>query len=167
VNEPPQVSPRGSSAAVQLRRASAVDAAAIAVLLEPYAAKAIVLPRPVAEVRRYIDNFLVATNGDVVVGAVALRDFGGGLEEVRSLVVAPEHVNCGLGSRLVTRALDLARSRRARRVFTLTQRPGLFERLGFRIVDKGMFPQKVWSDCAKCPKQTQCDEIALLLELGA
>jgi hypothetical protein len=26
------------------------------------------------------------------------------------------------------------------------------------------FPQKVWLDCAKCPKQDQCDEIALVLE---
>ena len=37
----------------------------------------------------------------------------------------------------------------------------------FVKVDKGSLPMKVWSDCAKCPKQDHCDETALVFETGA
>ena len=29
------------------------------------------------------------------------------------------------------------------------------------IVEKADLPMKVWSDCARCPKQQECDEIAV------
>ena len=150
----------------RLRPASPNDAEAIASLLKPYAEAGIVLPRSPGEIREYIENFIVAEDGQRVVGAVALRDFGDGLEEIRSLVVHQDYEGRGLGSLLVQSALELARSRSTTRLFTLTVRPRLFERAGFSLVDKQLFPQKVWSDCAKCPKQDCCDECALVLDLG-
>ncbi len=51
------------------------------------------------------------------------------------------------------------------RVFALTYRADFFQTLGFRIVDKGMFPEKIWSDCIICPKRYRCDETAVLLEV--
>ena len=138
----------------------------IAGLLAPYVKQGIVLPRPPSDVRDHIAGFLVATIRERVVGAVAVRDFGRGLQEVRSLVVHPDVAGGGLGSRLVTAAVDLAQERGATRVFALTMRPRLFERLHFVQVDKSMFPQKVWSDCIKCPKRFCCDEVAVVLDLA-
>jgi amino-acid N-acetyltransferase len=142
------------------------QAEAISSLLTPYVKQGIVLPRPPNDVRDNIANFLVAVDGDRVVGSVAVRDFGHGLHEVRSLVVHPDAAGCGLGSRLVASAVALAEKRGATRVFALTMRPRLFERLHFVQVDKAMFPQKVWSDCIKCPKRFCCDEVAVMLDVA-
>ena len=140
------------------------QAGAISALLQPYVKEGIVLPRPPHEVRVHIGNFLTAVRDDEVIGAVAVRDFGGGLYEIRSLVVAPQWSGRGIGSRLVREAVAFAETRGAARIFALTMRPRLFERLHFVQVDKNLFPQKVWSDCVKCPKRACCDEVAVFLD---
>lgn len=144
------------------------DAEAIVDLLAPYVAKQIVLPRTADDIRAHIDNFRVARWRDRpgLAGCVALRDFGDGLQEVRSLVVAQKQSGQGLGSLLVRKAVELAAERHAKRVFTLTVRPNLFRNIGFTEVPVTDFPQKVWSDCANCPKRQHCDEIALALDLA-
>ena len=43
--------------------------------------------------------------------------------------------------------------------------PGFFERLGFTKVDKSVLPHKIWTDCLKCVKFPDCDEIAVVKEL--
>jgi amino-acid N-acetyltransferase len=150
---------------VRIRLAQPEDAVAIVGLLDPYVADGIVLPRTVDEVRSNASDFLVAELDGRVVGAVAVRDYGYYLVEIRSLVVATAVAGQGLGSALVAAAVDLARQRGARRVFALTLRPGLFERQRFVQVDRDLFPQKVWADCAQCPKRCRCDEVVVALDL--
>ena len=53
-----------------------------------------------------------------------------------------------------------------RRVFALTYRPGFFEPLGFRTLDKRELPQKIWKDCIRCANFTCCDEVALIRDAG-
>jgi amino-acid N-acetyltransferase len=149
-----------------IRPAEPPDAQAIVSLLDPYVADGIVLPRTADEVRACAGDFLVAEQDGRVVGAVALRDYGGLLVEIRSLVVHTALTGQGLGSRLVAAAVAEARQRGARRIFALTLRPGLFERQHFLQVDRDLFPQKVWADCIKCPKRNRCDEVAVALDLG-
>ena len=52
-----------------------------------------------------------------------------------------------------------------KRVFALTYEPEFFEKLGFERVDKAVLPHKIWTDCVKCVKFPDCDEIALVKEL--
>ena len=40
------------------------------------------------------------------------------------------------------------------------------EMSGFKKVDKTMLPHKIWTDCLKCVKFPDCDEIAVVRELG-
>ncbi len=155
-----------SSCTVSIRPAAPGDAEAVVGLLDPYVADGIVLPRTAAEVRAQAGDFLVAEAGGRLIGAVALRDYGNYLVEVRSLVVHPDYAGHGVGSQLVGAAVELARQRGARRVFALTLRPRLFERLGFLLVDRDLFPQKVWADCIKCPKRCRCDEVAVAVDLN-
>ena len=143
------------------------DAAAIADLLAPYALAKIVLPRTKEDILEYIGNFLVAKDADGIVrGSIALRDFGEGLQEIRSLAVAKEYNGRGLGSKLILSALEFAQRRQAETVFALTLRPHLFTRLNFTVVTKEKFPQKVWHDCRKCPKLAVCDETAVVFPLS-
>ena len=39
--------------------------------------------------------------------------------------------------------------------------PDFFIKLGFKIVDKGTLPQKIWKDCFDCPKFPDCGETAV------
>jgi len=141
------------------------DVEDIFLLLAPSVNSEVILPRSRENIRKYLPNFLVARSGGALAGCVALRDFDDGLHEIRSLAVAPAFAGQGLGSELVQSALRLARQRQGKMVFTLTMRPNLFLRLGFKVVANDYFPQKVWADCRFCPKKDRCNEIALCQEL--
>ncbi|MNC84252.1 acetyltransferase [compost metagenome] len=48
------------------------------------------------------------------------------------------------------------------KVMALTYEVDFFLRNGFEVVEKEIFPEKVWTDCVNCAKQNACDEIAVL-----
>jgi len=148
-----------------IRPAAGADVDAIYNLIEIYAPKAIVLKRSRENIAEYLGNFIVAEIDGKVVGCAALRDFGNNLLEVRSLVIDPNYQGRGIGRKLVNYLVERTRqSMDSWRIFTLTYEQKFFASLGFKVVDKDMFPEKIWSDCALCPKFNNCDEIAMLLE---
>ena len=148
-----------------VRPADSGDVEAIFELLELYSASGIVLKRSKENIAGYLKNFIVAVDNGSVCGCCAARDFGNDLLEVRSLVVAPERQGQGIGKKLVSFIIDrLDRERESWRLFTLTLQVAFFQSLGFQVVEKEIFPEKIWSDCSKCSKFHCCDETALLLE---
>ena len=148
-----------------VRPADSGDVDAIFELLELYSASGIVLKRSKEDIAGYLKNFIVAVDNGSVCGCCAARDFGNDLLEVRSLVVAPERQGQGIGKKLVSFIIDrLDRERESWRLFTLTLQVAFFQSLGFHVVEKEIFPEKIWSDCSKCSKFHCCDETALLLE---
>ena len=148
-----------------VRPADSSDVEAIFELLELYSASGIVLKRSKEDIAGYLKNFIVAVDNGSVCGCCAARDFGNDLLEVRSLVVAPERQGQGIGKKLVSFIIDrLDRDRESWRLFTLTLQVAFFQSLGFQVVEKEIFPEKIWSDCSKCSKFHCCDETALLLE---
>ena len=152
---------------ITVRPAAPGDVKAIFDLLEPYAAEGIVLRRSEEDILFYIKNFRIALEGDKVLGCVAVRDFGNDLLEVRSLVVSRSCQGRGVGRKLIEFIIDQLYTLRPEgkwNLFTLTGQPVFFEHLGFKVVEKEMFPEKIWSDCSKCKKQHCCDETALLFE---
>ena len=150
---------------ITIRPATLADAPEIHKFLIPFGERRQILVRSLDDICLYIGNFLLAVLPDgTIVGTVALRDFDGALQEIRTLTVDPELHGNGIGTRLVQAATELAKQRNAQRVFTLTTRISLFLRLNFKIVDISIFPQKVRFDCLACPKRENCDETALLYE---
>ncbi len=148
-----------------VREAAESDVKTIFRLLEIYAVKAIVLSRSEEDIRFYLGNFVVAEIDGVVRGCAAVRDFGNDLLEVRSLVVEPGFQGKGIGRAMIEAIIAGLKIRRNRwRLFTLTYQVEFFKALGFTIVDRTLFPEKIWSDCSKCPKQERCDETAMLIE---
>ena len=148
-----------------VRPACTSDVDAIFRLLELYTASGVVLKRSKDDISGYLANFIVAEKAGVVCGCCAARDFGHDLLEVRSLVVDPACQGMGIGKLMVNSIIDrLDRERENWRLFTLTLQVEFFRSLGFVVVDKEIFPEKIWSDCSKCPKYSCCDETALLLE---
>jgi amino-acid N-acetyltransferase len=100
-----------------------------------------------------------------VVGCVALSIIWADLAEVRSLAVDDAQRGKGIGSQLVKWTIEEARRLQIRRIMSLTYEQRFFEKLGFVVVGKDTLPLKVWSDCVRCPKNENCDEIAMVLTL--
>jgi amino-acid N-acetyltransferase len=101
-----------------------------------------------------------------VVGVTALAILWVDLAEVRSLAVDETSRGKGIGSQLVQWCIDEARHLQIRKLMSLTYEQRFFERLGFKVVPKESLPLKVWSDCVRCPKNENCDEIAMVMELA-
>jgi amino-acid N-acetyltransferase len=124
------------------------------------------LPRSMAELYEHIRDFVVAVDGERVIGTCSLHIFWEDLAEVRSLAVDMEYQGLGLGKQLTQIIIEDARELGILRLFTLTTIPDFFERCGFQVGTKEELPQKTWSECFRCPKFTECDETALLLDLA-
>ncbi len=151
---------------VTIRKAQMADVASISALVERFAARNLMLPRPPASIFGALRDFLVATDAsERVVGCAALAIMSGDLAEIRSLAVEPEAQGLGLGRMLVQAAMGEARQLGLPKVFALTRAPGFFEKLGFEYTDMKALPQKVWTDCIHCPLFPDCDEVALIREL--
>jgi amino-acid N-acetyltransferase len=156
---------RDAPATPVLRRAEPADAAAVHALLEIFVARGLLLPRSVQQVQRTIRDYIVAIEGGRVVGSVALRYFSEQLAEVSALAVAEQLQGSGIGRRLVESVIIEARGLGLRRLFALTLQEGFFRRLGFTVASIGDFPQKVATDCSRCPRRTGCREITVTLTL--
>ncbi|MDD5727606.1 MAG: N-acetyltransferase [Victivallales bacterium] len=151
--------------ALTVRGATKADIKAIHELLNVYAARQIVLPRSEADIEHYLGNFVVALIEDKLCGCCAVRDFGDDLLEVRSLAVNPGLEGKGIGRALLEAIIaGLKLEREHFCLFALTYQEKFFQKLGFHLVVKEMFPQKIWSDCMKCPKKDHCDELALVFQ---
>ena len=106
---------------------------------------------------------MAVDENDRLLGCMAVRDFGNDLLEVRSLAIQPDLRKSGIGRKLVEKAIArLDAERGTYRLFALTLQPGFFERLNFKLVEKELFPEKIWADCVHCPKQHCCDEYAVI-----
>jgi amino-acid N-acetyltransferase len=150
---------------VKVRSAKISDAGAIHSLINSYAERDKMLFRSMADIYENLQAFTVAELNGNVVGCCALQIVWSDLAEIKSLAVDEANTEKGIGKMLVAAAIDQAAKLGLPRVFALTLNPDFFEKLGFKVIEKNALPMKVWSDCAKCPKQQNCDEIAVIKKL--
>ncbi|MNZ61630.1 Amino-acid acetyltransferase [compost metagenome] len=151
---------------VVCRKATSDDIETLFQLIKGYAEKGIMLPRTREALTYMIDTFVVAEIGDEVVGCGSLTRLGDQLVEIRSLGMTDGYKGLGIGSKLVDALIEQAREQGIMKVMALTYAVSFFEKNGFTVVDKEIFPEKVWKDCVNCPKQLACDEIAVLRTLN-
>jgi argininosuccinate synthase len=124
------VSPLTAGASFQ-RRARLTDVDAILQINERYARRGILLSRTPDEIAEQIDTFRVAELDGVVCGIAALRTYGDGLGELRSLAVAESAQGRGLGDMLVRAITRDARESGIGDLYVLTANPGYFALHGF------------------------------------
>lgn len=147
---------------VVCRKATETDVEALYELIEDYAQKGIMLPRSRQALSRLIDTFVVAEIDGQIVGCGSLFRLGADLVEIRSLGITDGHKGQGIGSKLMEKLLEEAGRQGLSKVMALTYEVSFFLKNGFHVVEKEIFPEKVWTDCVHCPKQHACDEIAVL-----
>lgn len=158
-------SPAGD-AQVICRNAVIEDVEPLYLMIEEYAQRGIMLPRSRQALTRQIDQFVVAEIGGRFVGCGSLFRLGNDLVEIRSIGLNDEGKGKGVGSMILEKLVEEARNQKIPKVMALTYAVDFFLRNGFEVVEKEIFPEKVWTDCVNCKKQNACDEIAVLKMLN-
>ncbi len=118
--------------------------------------------RSMTDIYENLQTFSVVELDGSVAGCCALQIIWSDLAEIKSLAVDQAYTGRGAGKALVSAVIRQARQVGVPRIFALAQNPALFKKMGFRVIKKESLPMKVWSDCAKCPKQQNCDEVAVI-----
>ena len=150
-----------------IRKARMSDVKGIQQLIAEYARKGDMLPRSLADIYENLrDYFVFEEDGGELAGSAAIHIMWEDLAEVRSLAVREGKMRRGIGTQLVESCISEAIVLGIDRVFALTYKPEFFEKLGFHIVDKAELPQKIWTDCLKCSKFPDCDEVALVADFS-
>lgn len=147
-----------------IRKAQLSDMKIIHRLIMEQAKFGHILARPISDLYSQVRDFSILVD-DVtgeILGCGSLHIVWEDLAEIRSLAVKSSHQSRGLGTLLIDFLLKEANDLGIRRVFVLTYRITLFEKLGFLVMDKSQLPHKIWADCIKCTKFPECDEVALV-----
>jgi amino-acid N-acetyltransferase len=143
-------------------KAKIPDVPQIHQLINHFADRGEMLARPLSELYESIRDFFVIRDGERVVGCAALHVSWSDVAEIRSVAVAEGNQRKGLGDKLIDACLKEAAELGIKTVFCFTYQPEFFKRHNFADIDKMELPRKVWTDCFRCPKFPNCDEIALI-----
>ena len=146
----------------QVEKARINDANQMHRLINHFADKGEMLPRPLSEIYENIRDYFVIKRGKKVIGCAALHVMWSDLAEIKSVAVAEENQHEGIGNQLIEACLNEAKELGIPTVFCLTYKPAFFEKFGFSQIDKMELPRKIWTECYRCPKFPDCDEIALI-----
>ncbi|MFC1908733.1 N-acetyltransferase [Chloroflexota bacterium] len=149
----------------QIEKARIQDVPQIHRLINYFADKDEMLPRPLSEIYENIRDYFVIRQGERVGACGALHIDWADLAEIRSVAVAEDIQKQGIGASLVEACLQEARGIGISMVYCLTYQPAFFERHGFNHVDKMELPRKVWTECYRCPKFPDCEEVAMVRHL--
>ncbi len=144
-----------------IRDATIKDVKHIHELINSYAETDRMLFASMSSIYENLQIFKVGELDGEVVGCCAMKVLWEDLAEIKSLAVEESQFGKGVGRALVAGCMEKAKELGLKKVFTLTLEPDFFVKMGFVNVQKQSLPMKVWSDCAECPKQDHCDEIAL------
>jgi amino-acid N-acetyltransferase len=152
----------------QFRAALPRDIQGIVELVNGFAEERVMLPRTPESVALSLDDFVVAVDvrGDVI-ACGALKEYSPSLAEVASLAVSRRAHAQGLGRAVVERLEALARRRGIAELFALTLTPRFFERAGYAVADRALYPEKVKRDCASCARRFGCAEVCVRRLLDA
>ena len=138
------------------------DAPQMHKLINDFADKGEMLARPLSEIYENIRDYFIVREGKQVIACVALHVSWSDLAEIKSLAVAEGSHREGIGAQLVQACLKEAKGLGILTIFCLTYKPSFFEKCGFNQADKMDLPRKVWTECYRCPKFPNCDEVALI-----
>jgi N-acetylglutamate synthase-like GNAT family acetyltransferase len=153
-------------AGVLRRQACTEDAHAIHALILEHQAEGHLLPRDLAEIAAHAHRFVVAEAAHAsIVGCAELAPLSRTVAEVRSLVVRRVARGDGLGTQILDELIARARATGFEKLCAFTHAPAYFVQLGFSIVPHVWLPEKIVTDCHRCPLFRRCAQYALVRPL--
>jgi len=128
----------------------------------------VILNRSEDEVATNIRSYVLAKDGEKIVGYTALHIHSRRLAEIRSLIVDDAYRGQKIGQAMVQFTLDEAKDLGVEEdVLVLTYTPLFFEKMGFKEMNKELIPEhKIWADCIKCIHFPVCNEVALVYKVA-
>lgn len=128
----------------------------------------VILNRSEDEVATNIRSYVLAKEGEKLIGYTALHIHSRRVAEIRSLIVDASYRGQKIGQKLVEFALEEAKALEVQEeVLVLTYVPRFFQKLGFIEISKEAIPEhKIWADCIKCIHFPVCNEVALVYKLS-
>ncbi|MCO4845369.1 MAG: N-acetyltransferase [Sulfurovum sp.] len=153
---------------IELVKAKLSDIPAMQALVVSEVKDGIILDRTEDEVATNIRSYVLAKDGDKLVGYTALHVHSRRLAEIRSLIVDEAYRGQRVGQRMVQFTLDEAKDIGVEEdVLVLTYLPQFFLKLNFKEINKEVIPEhKIWADCIKCIHFPICNEVALVYKLA-
>ena len=153
---------------IELVKAKLSDIPAMQSLVVSEVKDGIILDRTEDEVATNIRSYVLAKDGDRLVGYTALHVHSRRLAEIRSLIVDEAYRGQRVGQRMVQFTLDEAKDIGVEEdVLVLTYLPQFFLNLNFKEINKEVIPEhKIWADCIKCIHFPICNEVALVYKLS-
>ena len=112
-------------------------------------------------------RFVVAVRGRKIVGCAELAPLSPQVAEVRSLAVDASARRHGVGTMLVEELRRRARREGFDKLCAFTHAPGYFMQMGFSIVPHLWIPEKIFTDCVKCPLFRRCGQYAMVVPLDS
>jgi amino-acid N-acetyltransferase len=150
-----------------LRKARVGDVKTIHRLINVSSGKGEILPRSLMDIYGSLRDFFVFIDEEkqFIIGICAMNIIWENLAEIRSLYVEDTYRRKGIGKKLVEACISEAITLELFRIFTLTNSPEFFKRLGFSEIERSALSEKIWSDCFRCSKYPDyCDEVAMVVE---
>ena len=153
---------------VKLVKAKLYDIPAMGNLVVQEVEDGIILQRSEDEVATNIRSYILAKDGDKIVGYGALHIHSMRLAEIRSLIVDTNYRGQNIGKDIVNFAISEAKELGvSEEVLVLTYLADFFKKIGFIEIPKESIPEhKIWADCIKCIHFPVCNEISLVYRLG-
>jgi amino-acid N-acetyltransferase len=153
---------------IELVKAKLSDIPAMQALVVSEVKDGIILDRTEDEVATNIRSYVLAKDGEKLVGYTALHIHSRRLAEIRSLIVDEAYRGQSVGQRMVQFTLDEAKAIGVEEdVLVLTYLPQFFLKLNFKEINKEVIPEhKIWADCIKCIHFPICNEVALVYKLA-
>ena len=153
---------------VKLVKATLLDIPAMQTLVVQEVKDGIILKRSEDEVSTNIRSYVLAKDGEKIVGYAALHLHSMRLCEIRSLIVDSSYRGENIGKDIVHFALSEAVSIGiSEEVLVLTYLPDFFTKMGFVEIPKESIPEhKIWTDCIKCIHFPICNEVSLVYKIG-
>ncbi len=153
---------------IELVKAKLSDIPAMQALVVSEVKDGIILNRTEDEVATNIRSYVLAKDGDKLVGYTALHIHSKRLAEIRSLIVDEAYRGQNVGQRMVRYTLEEAKDIGVEEdVLVLTYLPQFFLKLNFKEINKEVIPEhKIWADCIKCIHFPVCNEVALVYKLS-
>ncbi len=154
-------------ARITLRTAEQAQAPKLHALITANLEEGHLLPRTLGELVAHAERFVVAVRGRAIVGCAELAALSPAVAEVRSLAVDASARGAGVGTQIVDELRKRARREGFEKLCAFTHRPSYFIHMGFSIVPHGWLPEKIHTDCLKCPLFRRCGQFAMLVPLEA
>ncbi|MDH5717359.1 MAG: GNAT family N-acetyltransferase [Spirochaetia bacterium] len=145
-------------------QAALKDGNEILELLTPYINQKILIPRSIEQIEKGIKNTWIAKSREnKIVATASIIFFSNNLCEIRALVVDKKYQSKNVGKNLITQIISFLTENYPTplQIFALTYAVEFFKKIGFTVVSKSKFPDKIYEDCKFCLKQETCDETAV------